>query len=98
MIQGSGLILDLHGEDKETVYGFFVNRVGQAKNADEAIAIALEELRIEVVKKYREGAAARVLEVEELKEIEAPEGSVSPQGFLLFPESSETRPWWKFWG
>ena len=95
MIQGSGLTWVVHGEDKKKVHGFFVNRTVEAQNLEEAKAIALGQVRIEAAKKYGEGAVALVLEVEE---IESPESSMSPQGFILFGESSKAEPWWKFWG
>ena len=84
------------GEDKRKVHGSFVNRTVEAQNLEEAKAIALEQVRIEAAKKYGEGTVALVLEVEELKEIEPPDSSVSPQGFTLFGESSEPEPGWKF--
>ena len=80
----------IHGENKEKIYGFFVNRTVEAQSSEEATAVALKRVRIEALNKYPEGAEALVLEVEEL---EPPEGSVTPQGFILFNESPKVRPW-----
>ena len=95
MVQGSGLTWVVDGADKKKVHGFFVNRTVEAQSSEEAKAIALEQVRMEAAKKYGEGAVALVREVEELKEIEPPDSSVGPQGFILFGESSEPKPWWK---
>lgn len=95
MIHGSGLSLLVDGEKK--AYGFYVNRLVEALSENEAKAIGLARLKEEVLVKYGEAASKLLLQVEEVAEVEPARGLSEPEGFLLFPEESQDKPWWKFW-
>ena len=95
MIHGSGLSLSVDGQKKP--YGFYVNRVVDAASENEAKVIGLARLKEEVLVKYGEAASKLLLEVEEAAEVEPVIDLSEPQGFLLFPEDSQDKPWWKFW-
>ena len=95
MIHGSGLSLLVDGQNKP--YGFYVNRVVEASNENEAKVMGLGRVKEEALVKYGEAATKLVLGVEEVIEVEPARGLDKPQGFLLFSEDSQDKPWWKFW-
>ena len=54
-------------------------------------------MREEALLKYGEATTKLILEVEEAAEVEPARGLSEPQGFILFAEDFQDKPWWKFW-